>query len=1155
MVFIALIVLWLVATPAVADVIFVSGFDCWDEDSTSYDCFEFVQNIVDTATDDAEDADMVLQSTTVHTDTSGGDDSSKGAIKLDVASNESIFYTPATATVGMCDDGGDFGTCTDDSDCTTNHCRIASDSPFPLSGGDDVTVSIAWNFDTAPGASTSRDIFEMVEAGPQVGCGYSIDDDRYITVSYKDVDQSTFSVAQEKHSCAGYHNLSCDADADCPNNCDDGAPDSTVLHWAFIGMRQEVDTVLNNVICSLYINGIKRYTTGSLDGEGQTPALVETFNFGAINEESSTITAYIDDVVVCEDEDCGWGYVGMLYPTSEGMPDDWNQDNCLATAQNECLDEYNTPAGFDNQRIKRDGKSKSQRMDDFSSDVGTLGENLAVAVDAVTFGYSELGGTRKAAFKVVIDDVDYPGSGTITYSSDLTPSQVTRIAVDNPFDSADTITGIEWQVDSDATNNRLLRVGAVAVYVYVQKPSIPLVDVIDWGDWGADDSDDTILIVGDSTSIATGAATCPDGPNQGQVCSGQEFYCSWDGAERDKHGGCTPENAAPCNTCENDRDGNNGGAGWPCIIDTAEADTEWQWCERVCDDASGANEGLACSDDSDCTPGTCLVISCSAGFCNNITAKTCSVDSDCEGLGECVDDATCLESCPDSACPAGLSWPSNLIGQVSFDNLINCGVGAQTSYGADNCESSVNCFDDYLQSPDSSGDCTVLVGSFADPDLILVLLGTNDITGSWGAPNCEGVGGVGGAVGSTRLCAPASQTDCLSDADCSGVHANSVCIGRFDLASMATTVTCSSSAPEVTGASAGNCAVQIVRCGNNTDCGTWGIDDCTADDTGLTALYKQGSCKCDPAITPGDDDGCPTGYTCIQTCAGGANQDKSCTDDSDCPSSTCTPSHICHRDCTLDAECYGANGCNDDAGVCWGTCTTPSDDISCTDATDCEVTYWAFGANQTIAGSCGGDGKCDCTGTPTCEYESTCSDQYQQWIEDRKWHHLALDYFRDWQATAEGDTTGLAPRVAFMTVPDTPDHICQGQRGDKQYVLRMNQHLMNDSEWSYVIDVADTMASHPMDDVIADDVHPSSFGNQVIATRVSDWINSHNTCAINVGTPRQTVQRYCREADNTWKTTTCDEAADCGNTETCQVRSCTGDGDCPSTDPADSCNL
>jgi hypothetical protein len=180
---------------------------------------------------------------------------------------------------------------------------------------------------------------------------------------------------------------------------------------------------------------------------------------------------------------------------------------------------------------------------------------------------------------------------------------------------------------------------------------------------------------------------------------------------------------------------------------------------------------------------------------------------------------------------------------------------------------------------------------------------------------------------------------------------------------------------------------------------------------------------------------------------------------------------------------------------------------------------------------------------------------------------MALDYFESWQELAEGDTTGSAPRIFFLTVPDTPDHMCQGQRGDKQYIQRTNQHLRDDHRcvggdiagadcavdsdctgggtcerrFRYVIDFAAAIGAYDQSLMIADDVHFSVRGNEVGGVRVVDYAASFNACAINVGTPQQTVQRYCREADNLFTNDLCTEAADCGDTETCQVKPCDGD--------------
>ncbi|MHA2067094.1 MAG: hypothetical protein ACXABY_22220, partial [Candidatus Thorarchaeota archaeon] len=932
----------------------------------------------------------------------------------------------------------------------------ADSATFPLSSVD-LTVYASYQFDTEP-ASGSRDIVEMRE-GSNLGCRVAFTTNRYLVSSYNNVDLATFSVPQEQYSCEGYLNLSCDADADCPDNCGDGAPDSTILHWAGVGLREIVDTAGGTVQCLVYVNGILRLDSGIYEPPSQTPAAVTTFRVGAVSDEATTITMYIDDVVVCEAESCGWGYVGMLYPTSEGLPDDWVDSGCPNTTQHQCLDEYASATSNDGNIIYKDGASKHQRMDDFTADVGTLGENLVVALETVVIGRTATGGgTPISYYTLEVDGVPY-SSEVVTLTVDTTERQVARKVADSPLTNQDTITGIQWIASTDSSSTKASRIDAVVVYAYVKKPDLPLVDAIDWGNKGTDTGEVTVLIIGDSTSRFTSGKTCPTGPNGGDTCS-QTYYCSWDDDERDKSGGCTTSNHEPCRTCTGNRIGVNDSTGYACNLDDASS-ANWTYCGRICDSSSSEPVGTACEDDTDCTGGNCLPTTCTSSICDNNTAITCTDDSDCEGLGACDTTAICLESCPDSDCPNALVWVEVLLGQVKMDNLLNCSAGAATTDGHDTN------FDTYLaDGTPVSGTCEILLGSAKAPNLILVLISVNDAGSYPHSPNCLGIVGYAGSltygINSDEPCDPAAQEDCISDADCvSGVHASSKCVGRRT-GPTTLAVMCHTGKAITTGGATGACTVHRRACDNDAGCTGTGSEDCTLD---TLTLGQRGGCKCT------QDDHCPAGYACddnichklCSTCDGGTAAALPCFVASDCPSGSCTTkdkqcisgadagdSCSVNSDCSsnvCDWICAFSGGCNTTGGIngCDGTCTKPSDDIACTDAADCTSTRNEMGVSFTVQGSCTAS-TCECTGNSTCNQEVTCLDQYHSGHgKPRLWHHRALNIFDDWEETvtslSEGDGE---PKIFFMTIPEPLNRECGPGYPDKQYILRTNNHLMND---------------------------------------------------------------------------------------------------------------
>jgi len=158
------LVLFLLLLPVQAlagNVIWMSGLDCGDEDTSGYDCFEMVQ-VLNEGT--AEDNDVRIDWTTKHDTSTGGHDSSHAAGYVTVTTGEQAYYRPAEMKkcddadgalceddtdcsgsvsciggVGMCASGAETS-CTDDSECSDGNCRWAESSPFPLVDTYELTV-------------------------------------------------------------------------------------------------------------------------------------------------------------------------------------------------------------------------------------------------------------------------------------------------------------------------------------------------------------------------------------------------------------------------------------------------------------------------------------------------------------------------------------------------------------------------------------------------------------------------------------------------------------------------------------------------------------------------------------------------------------------------------------------------------------------------------------------------------------------------------------------------------------------------------------------------------------------------------------------------------------------------------------------------------
>lgn len=964
----ASLALVLVATLAQATTIRLSGFDGSDNVTGSgMDSWEFTE----TLSGGAADADIGLQTTTVHDDANGGSSSSRKALQVTVTSGEGASYAFST----------DF----------------AAD--------DSITMALSANLATAP-SSGERAIAGFLEGASDPGCFLTVNASRQLTLYYGSTattwgTTTTSGGALKTGACSSNPNLPCTTgtvSSDCP-----ASDTCTKVYWAGLELTQVISSS-TAVLCELRQDGLLVFT-GVKTISGGGVARVVNVGIGAPTYGSATANAtlYLDDLVVDDSGSrAGFGYVATKYPATAGATTSWGTETCKpngGTFPVQCINDYNESADSYAYYVANDQEdnvktSNSGKVEEFSETTPSLtlrtGET-ATAVEVLTAGRTNTtNATRQLQSAILVcppaacQDTggDTCGAGevctcanagadglsctadsgccvrsagpvvTITTASQVTsPKLWTRyLAKTSPVSGTswtEVVNTLGLRFQSGPSETQSTRVGAAWLYVRVQKPdTAEAITLLDHNK-GTDDGIISIATVGDSTNAGTLTAQCQGGTSPGANCS-QPTYCSWDATERDKpSGGCGGDNTA-CRTCTARRSAFNSGAGY------------------------------ACTANADCNLGTCTTSGCDNGLghcCTGDPAVSCSVTADCDlgngdgvaNAGDCDTTATCVDSCPGGGtCPTGrVGWAGQLATTVGADVILRCGLGSE-----DTGQMVVNRFSRIL---DGKGENASLFGQVSG---CVALQGTgkctcaSDADCGGGASSCAAGLCTSGTISQAKCTA---QTACATGKLCQFAPPDYIVTLEGYNDHLSTTLfetggsvyhdpQCSTPA-----AIAGTSSVQppkwcpaIVASPSGYQCGQTACVD--------ASVCGEGECmgRMVAADAP-----------CVETLFGFActMENRGCGSDLDCsygqtcdgesPASPETPIGICR--CASDAQCPGTASCVGPSGkkLCRRKCTTATQAADCGAQSVCDETTYS------PAKVCKGRCNCPCQAI-SCTRDDQC---------------------------------------------------------------------------------------------------------------------------------------------------------------------------------------
>ena len=617
-------------------------------------------------------------------------------------------------------------------------------------------LAAGFNLRVVTPPTVARTIYQVQEdlngdgIGDQVGCFLKLNPDRTLSVYYRTT-ATLYGTSGEKvqvNSCGAGAGLPadpltpCTVGSDCPSGvCGSCSSTGAGCFWGAIEVVQtnSPSTTGDRVFCDLWFGGRHTINVGSKPIPSGALALIADAKLGLTDAEASSALLYVDDYVLDDSTRAHIGYVSRTVPAADGPTNQWNGTSSARYAN---VNDYGTGAAvYDGALLQT---SKVSRAAQFSAmapavDPGAL---RAIAVESVILGStSSTAGTRQLRQNLLICD-STSSCSAVSLNHLFTLATDTSDHLLDAFVQTTTPTGAAWSASSLAraglelattaattyTSGARTNVGAVALYVRVERPDAPLkITAKDHNlgktctcatdaDCGAganpgdckkqrcgqigarssctqdsdcaagqtcadDDGLLTVYGIGDSTAGATVSSTCQGGTQAGVPCSEPDYCSRYDTKDRPT-GGCGAVNAM-CQTCAGGGSSTNGG--------------------RQLDFNRGV--GYACGPNNGgqtCNLGSCTA-TCDSGVgscCTGDTTVTCSASADCD-LGLCdtctnadctsqTPQSTCIASCPGDAarniapglCPtARAAWPDLLEGKMGADVIARCGQGSETTIG------------------------------------------------------------------------------------------------------------------------------------------------------------------------------------------------------------------------------------------------------------------------------------------------------------------------------------------------------------------------------------------------------------------------------------------------------------------------------------------
>ncbi len=1164
----------------------------------------------------AVDGDIHVQTAIVQDETTGGDSTSQWALRVNLASGEQAYYEVCDTTDGSACDNSPFpllastvswhGAAHLPSAPTgdrTFRAFVEEDGALGcgLVFNSDRTLELRYFGGTDPTAGTSlgNTTLTLTQFACVPACSVSADCGTGGVCTSGKCTTIAADATEPPAACT---------EATQATDCVSGDCSATRRYWGGVTLTQEVATP--QVACTLRLDGRTVLTTTPQQYAGRVSLRIANIRGGGLGTESVALDYYEDAWILNSAINAGHGYVTRQVVTSNGSPTAWAKSSsppCVSGDENAwtCVNDYGeSPFTLALDNVNTITKLATEQFDTVTA-IDPLPPGATIAgLQMLLIGEagSTAGGTaRKIQGASLLCDGTTCNSTAFTPEVSVQPVTTTRpllwhLAALPPVAGASgwirtqvNNAGLVFQAGPNCCGGRRTHIMEAVLFSFVHRAATPLPSFL------VDRNGDGLVTaagVGDSTAGGTVTVDCVGGENAGQGCT-QPDYCDWDAAEeKDKPaGGCAGDDTR-CTTCNGLRRAEtNGGAGYFCDL---------------------GGDGVCGAGDFCCAVETGSADTCTAGFCTSNANIPCTVNADCgdTALGSCDDNAACVPSCPCAACvdagdcasgesctggvcTCGASCPSARNTWVAFlqdyvsplDVLLQCEQGGETMTqmvsnrapfilaGTGGCSTALvgtkHCTCDDDTDCGTNGDCS-LAGIcstsdtiedqctqnsdcdqtpdaetcvFPKPDYVYVLEAYNDGLGSATVPlpdvhnpNCDrGImhRNLGAIIPSdTFPCGvPTSPgpTLCSNDADCTGIHVDARCLG-FVQAATPNQYCVQFPLP---------CTVTNTACRPGDACPLAGA---VCDDTTGPSCDLSGLCACDA------DAECNT----VSVCARDASVIVGPT---------------CHRRCTSDASCGGLSGSCDTTcgggtcpggvtGYCRGYCTVPSAALSCTTDAQCARTTVAHRDGYTITyrGTCVA-GQCECTGPSSLETTTECVTQMTRDFYGGLGHTRALNALHDLQGQIDALPDGTEPLLIVITPPrfnDASDiYTCSEQTRD-HHLTRLSGHAI--AEFPYVVDARGALAEYPSAAFhTLDNVHFNTLGGFLIGQAIGTYTQGFNTCALDPLTIAQRPQRYCRNPNGGYETTTCTTDAHCNPEEVCIYKPCTTGADCPVE--ADTCNV